>query len=120
MSKTQSPNQNVEQLSKELARIAGLRLRPARAGESNASPAGELRSRIPLKFFHWRKCPVHGTWLQPVLKPFKHWHCEHRSPISSCCDYLTARDCNFGRPAKLRTAIERRIFAVAAFLEEHA
>lgn len=119
MSKTQS--QNVEQLSRELARIADLRLRPPRAGEQGASVAGLLHSLLPPEFFHWRKCPVHGTWLQPELKPFQHWRCmawekEQEDELG----HREAPHCTFSRPAKFRTHIERRIFAVAAFLEEHA
>lgn len=114
----------IEQLSKELARIAGLRLRPPRADESDALPVGELRSQIPEEFFHWRKCPVHGTWLQPELKPFQHWRCASMRP-DFMYGFLANPEnpdlrCRFQRPAKLRTRIEQRIFAVAAFLEEHA
>jgi hypothetical protein len=95
-----------EQLSRELAKIAGLRLRPSRAGEKHHTPAGQLRSKLPDDFFNWFKCPTHNTWLQPELRPFYHWKCQAKS------------GCIFSRSAKLRTRIERRIFAVQKFLEE--
>lgn len=113
----------VKELSHQLAAISGLRLRSPREGEAGYTKAGDLRSLIPGEFFHWRKCPIHGTWLQPELKPFQHWRCAarvHVEPTHSKAMNARTRQCVFSRPAKLRTRIERRIFAVAAFLEEHA
>lgn len=103
-----------DQLSIELARLAGVKLRPPRAGESNHSPAGELRSRIPSEFFQWRKCPIHDTWLQPVIRPFPHWRC-----FATCIETDNCK-CDFMRSAKLRTKTERRIFNVMRFLESEA
>jgi len=54
----------------------------------------------------WYKCPVHNTWLQPSLTPFKHWQC-------------AVKDCNYARAAKMRSAIERKIFADFKWMEEH-
>src|SRR6266702_7148970 len=104
----------IEQLSKELARISGVRLRPPQAGEDAHSPAGELRSMLPPEFFHWWKCPWHDTWLQPRMKPYPHWAC--------CSSYLYTGhgECDFKKPAKMRTKIEQRIFRVHKFLEELA
>lgn len=110
-----SAKKTVEELSRELARVAGIRLRPPQKGKRFHSIAGELRSRIPGEFFHWRKCPRHNVWLQPVLEPFKHW---------ACASYTLRGGekvpCTFKRPAKLRTQIEHRIFAIMKFLEDNA
>src|SRR6266702_5173369 len=95
----------IEQLSKELALISGVRLRPPQAGEDAHSPAGELRSMLPPEFFHWWKCPYHDTWLQPKMQPYLHWAC--------CSDAVVfgvlCGKCTFKKPAKMRTKIEQRI-----------
>ena len=48
----------------------------------------------------YRRCPTHRTWLQPQQKPFPQWQCWHW------------QGCSFIRIAKLRTAIERKVFEV--------
>lgn len=109
----------IEALSRELARIAGLRLRPPRKGDSDAIAAGELRSLVPPEFFHWYKCPFHGTWLQPEFEPYPHWQCQAMVSAGIPAGSRTAK-CNFSRAAKFRTRIEKHIFRVARFLEDHA
>lgn len=119
-------NKNVQELSQQLAQLAGLRLRAPRTGEDRSSLAGELASLLPPEFFQWYKCPFHGTWLQPQFEPYEHWACMakdfcktmHEIPQTRCL--CQGHACTFKRAAKMRTKIEQRIFRIAKFLEDHA
>jgi len=85
-------------LSRKLTEKVGIRLRVLqRAGVLND---GQTE-------FHWWKCPIHDTWLQPEIKPHAHWKCK-------------AQGCEFKRAAKMRTSLEIRIFKLYVSLEENA
>lgn len=123
-------SKNVQELSRQLAQLAGLRLRPPRTQEEDHTVAGQLRPLLPVEFFQWRKCPFHGTWLQPQFQPYPHWSCmakdycktmhEANNHYNSTHVKCKGHACTFKRPAKMRTKIEQRIFRVAKFLEDHA
>ncbi len=87
------------ELTGELATACGLRPR-----RLSWPPRGFMTN--DREVLEWCKCPLHGTWMQPVLKPYPHWHC-------------AVKDCVRARPAKMRTWIERKIFADFKWMEEH-
>lgn len=122
--------QQITELSQELARIAGLRLRVPKPEDPGYIAPGFLRSLIPEEYFQWWKCPFHSTWLQPVFEPHDHWACmakdfckkmhEVGRVSGSTRIVCKGHACTFKRAAKMRTQIEKRIFRVARFLQEHA
>lgn len=120
---------NIEQLSRQLAALSGLRLRVPQPGDLNYKQAGWLRGLLPDDYFHWKKCPFHDTWLQPAFEPYIHWACAakdyckdfHHAGTGHSATHIKCQGhaCTFKRAAKMRTKIEQRIFAVYRFLEEH-
>ena len=108
--KKRLPDETVR-LSLELSRLLG---KPLHAPSS----AGELRTALGERF-KWRKCPVHGTWLQPEWRPFPHWKCAaSNEEVNVDGDREWSWRCEFMRPAKMRSRIERKLFAVMRAIEE--
>ena len=85
------------------------------------SKAGELRTALGERF-KWRKCPAHGTWLQPEWRPFPHWRCAvtNGEVIGKHGTVDGYSPCTFMRPAKMRSRIERKLFAVMRAIEEES
>lgn len=108
-------SQSSDKLSRELAGLAGLSLR-THVARGTLTRDSEV--------FHWFKCPRHNTWLQPVEaivnghKLFW-WQCAvvHRDHNGNLAGRFWR--CDFKRAAKFRTSIEREIFAIWRYLEEH-
>lgn len=92
----------MRELSRKLAKLAGLTLAhpPAPAGELHDSGGNVL---------HWYRCTKHETWMQPcfcVGFDFPHWHCK-------------VEDCTHVRAAKFRIELERDIFRLMKYMEQH-
>lgn len=89
------------QSSMDVRQVVGSPVRSSHLSrtDSRTAQGTDAASMDSSTSFKWFKCPVHGTWLQPECKPFCHWKCAASS------------GCTFVKAAKMRTAIERRLFA---------
>lgn len=107
---------NSDALSRELAELAGLSLR-VQVARGTLTRDSEV--------FHWFKCPRHNTWLQPVRiilngHELFWWQCAvQESNDGGVTNFKTVWRCDFKRAAKFRTRIEREVFRIWRYLEEH-